>query len=223
MEKKRVRQILFAVLCLYLCAVGGFTLYSQTGYIANLPSARLARPAEREIPYELHAQATVKGGQLVCHVPYGSGVPGEVILPGQEGDITEDGETVGKAVVDRQEGTVYERTGVTFYFTITTGRLQEGDTVEVAVAGETKTYPGAVPRTAVHFNKRNEACLYTIEAQQGPWGPRFVLQERAVGTVWPPQNDSMYVLLSASTGKAPIVVELASDRPYVGMEVRLVE
>ncbi|MEH2933574.1 hypothetical protein [Acutalibacter sp. JLR.KK004] len=204
-------------------AISIFTVYSQTGYIANLPGVSLTRPARQEIPYELHSQATVQEGQLVCHIPFGSGVPGEVILPGQQAAVSKDGEEFGKAVVDRQEGTVYERTGVTFYLEITEGDLQEGETVNIAITGETKAYPSAVPRASVHYNERGEACLYTVESQQGPWGTRFVLQEEAVGNVWPPNNDSEYVLPSTNIGKAPIVVNLEGDRAYPGMEVRLID
>lgn len=220
---RTARKVVFIILVTYLAMIAIFTIYSQTGYIANLPGVRLGRPAEQEIPYELHAHAKMEDGQLVCCVPFGSGVPGDVILPGQEASLTKDGEPVGKAVVDRQEGTVYERGGVTFYLNVTEGALQEGDTVDIVIAGETKTYPGAVPRSAVHRNERGEACLYTVESQQGPWGTRFVLQEESVGNVWPPHNDSEYVLPSANLGKAPIVVSLEGDRAYPGMEVRLID
>lgn len=160
---------------------------------------------------------------MVCRVPFGSGLPGNVILPGQAAVLTRNGKNVGKAIVIRQEGTVYERAGVTFYLSITEGGLREGDTVDITIVGETKAYPGAVPRAAVHQNERGEAYLYTVESQQGPWGTRFILQEKAVGNVWPPHNDSEYVLPSANIGKAPIVVSLEGDRAYPGMEVRLTD
>ena len=75
-QVKFFRWIVFVMLVAYLVAISIFTVYSQTGYIANLPGVSLTRPARQEIPYELHSQATVQEGQLVCHIPFGSGVPG---------------------------------------------------------------------------------------------------------------------------------------------------
>lgn len=222
-RKRKTRTVLLLILCSYLCSIGAMTIYSQTGYIANLPAVRLTRPTKQEIPYELHAQATVEDGQLVCHVPFGSGVPGEVILPGQQAAVSKDGKESGKAVVDRQEGTVYERTGVTFYLEMTEGSLQEGEIVNIVIMGETKSYPGALARSALHTNGRGETYVYTVESQEGPWGTRYVLKEETVGAVWPPNNDSEYVLPSVNLGKTPVALFMDCERPYSGMEVRLID
>lgn len=222
-NKRRARTVVLAALCAYLCLAAGFTAYSQTGYFARLPAAQLSRPSEREIPYVLRARAAVEDGRLVCRMPFGSGVPGDVVLPGQRAAVTGSRGQTGTALVQGQEGTVYGRGGVIFFLEITQGEFREGETADVEVRGRTKSYPGAVPRSAVRYNERQEAYLYTVEAQQGPWGVRFVLKQLTVGTVWPAQSDSEYVLPSAGLGANPIVTRLEGEEAYPGMEVRLMD
>lgn len=222
---KKSRLVVLAVFAVYLAAVSGFTVYSQTGYIANLPAVALTKPGPAEIPFTLKGQAQVQEGALYYHHPPELGLPNDVIIPGQAVELTGEAGQKGTGTVRSIAGDSLGMGGAEIWFTIGQGDFDDGELVDFTVEGQTLTYSKAIPRAALQKNAAGEAVLYTIDIQEGPWGPVYKLKENICGQVWPYNSQTEYVQLSYNlrTSGEPIVLAAEGDFLYSGMEVRLVK
>lgn len=222
---KKSRLVVLAVFAVYLAVVSGFTIYSQTGYIANLPAVALTKPGPAEIPFTLEGQAQVQDGALYYHHPPGLGLPNDVIIPGQAVQLTGEAGQKGTGTVRSIAGDSLGMGGAEIWFTIDRGGFGDGELVNFTVEGQTLTYSKAIPRAALRENSVGEAVLYTIDIQDGPWGPVYKLKENACGQVWPYNSQTEYVQLpyNIRTSGEPIVLAAEDELLYSGMEVRLVK
>lgn len=67
--------------------------------------------------------------------------------------------------------------GAEIWFIIGRGEFGDGERVDFTVEGQALTYSKAIPRAALRENGVGEAVLYTINIQDGPWGPVYKLKE----------------------------------------------
>ncbi len=222
---KPSRKITALVLAVYLGVVAGATLYSQTGYIQSLPVAYVTRPGRHAIPFTLKETAVVEEGKVhyLTTTADGRHLPNDVIIPGLHVDILD------RLTGERGQGEVLSIAGretvggAEVWISIDQGDFPAGNQVVITVEGVGREHDNTLPRQAIQEGA-DGPVIYTVEAEEGPWGERYRLKERRCAYVWPYNDDTTpYVLVNTTAldGEGPIVAATDVGYMYDGMEVQL--
>ena len=223
-EKKpsRINPKRFAIIIagiLYLLLTAYMTFNSVLLYQGTLPKVELTTPEKRSFLYTFKKEARVEDGMVIAEVDsreelfiadvFIKGLPAKITTPA--GEIK--GELSSVEVIDNYLGVL----------TVKPAEEIPADAEEITLeitCDNTREFSNVLPREAVaNIGAYNEAYIYDVVKETGPWSDRYIIMEKAV-IAWPAEGSDYLMLVGNIEYNFPIAKKVSPDF-YSGMEVQI--